>query len=272
MIELRLDDVRVAHGRVPILHGISTPPLRGGEVVAVIGPNAAGKSTLMRRIAGLVGGAGTVSLTGTSRVAGRRAPSCCYMPQDGAVAAALSVYEAVLLALKQGASWGVTDADLGRVERVLDDLRLTDLGFRSMARLSGGQRQLVSLAETLVREPDLALLDEPTSALDLSRQIEILDHVRNVARQRGTCVLISIHDLNQALRIADTVLVLDGGRLVALGPPAAVITPALLRTVYGVEARMEAAGSAGLHVLVDGLSGLRKDPGGAGAATAIAAP
>ncbi len=251
MIELRLSAVSVDFGRTRILADVTTPVLKGGEVVAVIGPNAAGKSTFLRRIAGLVGGGGTVKATGDRGIAGRKAPLIAYMPQDSATNAVLTVFEAILLALKQGTTWGVTEDDLARVEAVLTETAISDLAFRPLAALSGGQRQIVSLAQTLVRDPDIALLDEPTSALDLSRQIAVLSHVRRVARDRGVAMLVSIHDLNQALRIADRVIVLSGGRLVASGTPREVITPALLRDVYGVRARIEGEADCA-HLVVEG--------------------
>ena len=224
-------------GGIAALSEVTTPVLHGGEVVAVIGPNGAGKSTLFRRIAGLIQGPGQAIVTGT-----RRPP--CYLPQEGQTSAVLTVYEAILLARKQGGGggWSVGEDDLAVIDEVVAELGLTDLAFRNLAELSGGQRQLVSLAQMLVREPEILLLDEPTSALDLHRQFEVLTHVRRLARARRLCVLVAIHDLNQALRIADRVLVLADGRLAAFGTPEEVITPALLEHVYGVRASVERVG------------------------------
>lgn len=239
---LELRGVGVGYGRgaraATVLSGVTTPRFQGGEVVAVIGPNGAGKSTLFRRIAGLLGGPGEVVVNGSAE---RPARPPCYLPQDNAVSAVLTVYESVVLARKQDrrGGWAVDDADLEVVDAALDDLGLGDLAFRNLAELSGGQRQLVSIAQTLVREPQILLMDEPTSALDLHRQVEVLALVRRLAQKRTICVLLAVHDLNQALRIADRVMVLAGGRLVAVGAPRAVITPGLLEEVYGVRARVE---------------------------------
>jgi iron complex transport system ATP-binding protein len=254
MVQLTLSGVGVAYGKRRVLSDVDAADLRGGEVVALIGANAAGKSSLFRRIAGLAAGDGTVTLGGTSRVAGRDTPQCCYLPQDTAVNAVLSVYESILLALKQGGAWSVSDEELRRIDGVLRDLEIEDLAFRGLGELSGGQRQLVSIAQTLVREPDVLLLDEPTSALDLHRQFEVLSLVRRLARERGMLVLISIHDLNQALRFADRVMVLAHARLVAMGDPRAIVTPALLDEVYGVRARVETLAGGEPYVLVEGSS------------------
>lgn len=254
MVQLTLSGVGVAYGRRRVLSDVDAADLRGGEVVALIGANAAGKSSLFRRIAGLASGDGAVSLGGTSRVAGQTVPQCCYLPQDTAVNAVLTVYESILLALKQGGAWSVSDEELRRIDSVLRDLEIEDLAFRGLGELSGGQRQLVSIAQTLVREPDVLLLDEPTSALDLHRQFEVLSLVRRLARERGMLVLISIHDLNQALRFADRVMVLAHARLIAMGDPRAIVTPALLDEVYGVRARVETLASGEPYVLVEGSS------------------
>lgn len=245
---LRLQDVGVSYGKREILRGITTPDLAAGEVIALIGPNAAGKSTLFRRIAGLVPGPGHVEVTSST------GKTPCYLPQDTAVNAVLTVYESILLARKQGGSWSVGDEELAAIDRALHDLDIADLAFRGLGELSGGQRQLVSIAQTLVRQPEIMLLDEPTSALDLHRQFEVLSLVRRLAQENGICAMIAIHDLNQALRIADRVMVLAGGRMVALGDPRAIITPALLEEVYGVVATVERCDDGTPFVVVHGSS------------------
>jgi iron complex transport system ATP-binding protein len=171
------------------------------------------------------------------------------------VNAVLTVYESILLAFKQGGSWSVSDDELKRIDTVLRELEIEDLAFRGLGELSGGQRQLVSIAQTLAREPDILLLDEPTSALDLHRQFEVLSLVQRLARERGMLVLISIHDLNQALRFADRIMVLARSRLVALGTPREIVTPALLADVYGVRARVEVLEGELPYVVVEGAVG-----------------
>lgn len=219
MVSLQLKDVGARYGRKPTLLGVSTQAFRSGEIVAVIGPNAAGKSTLFKRIAGLLSGPGDVTLSDTSK--GKKAIS--YMPQDTSANAVLTVYESILLARKQGSRWSVAEADLRFIDQVMDALHIRPIAFRDLGALSGGQRQLVSVAQTLVREPDVMLMDEPTSALDLHRQVEVLGFMQAQARRKGMIVLIAIHDLNQALRFADQVLLIAEGRMAACGAPLEVI-------------------------------------------------
>ena len=250
---LQLTDVGVRYGKQEVLAGVTTPVLKGGEVTAVIGPNAAGKSSLFRRIAGLLDGPGSIRI-------GNAAPSAgpghvCYMPQDTSVNTVLTVYESVLLARKQGTARKVSDEDLEEVDRVLFRLQIEPIAFKGLHELSGGQRQLVSLAQVLVRDPRILLLDEPTSALDLHRQVEVLALIRSLAREREICVVLAIHDLNQVLRVADRVMVIDAGTMVSCGPVDTVITPTLLQNIYKVEGRIERCSRLCPHVIIDGPLG-----------------
>ncbi|WP_152046716.1 ABC transporter ATP-binding protein [Aureimonas psammosilenae] len=247
MVAIALEGIGARYGRTTILADVATGILPGGTLTAVIGPNAAGKSTLFKRIAGLVSGPGTVHLTESE--GGRDAIR--YMPQDTGGNAVLTVYESVLLAAKQGSGWRVTDAELAEIDQLLAALQIQDLSFRGLGELSGGQRQLVSIAQALVRKPEVLLMDEPTSALDLYRQIEVLDFMRRRASRTGMAVLIALHDLNHALRYCEHTIVIADGRMVAGGPTSEVITPAMLREVYRVEARVEACSQGRAMLIVD---------------------
>ncbi|WP_252108370.1 MULTISPECIES: ABC transporter ATP-binding protein [unclassified Halomonas] len=246
MVTLKLDGVSARYGRRTIVEDITTPRFQGGQVVALLGPNAAGKSTLFRRILGLVDGNGTVSIDETTAER-----PVAYMPQDTGAKAVLSVYESVLLARMQGRSLKVQPEDLEQVDRALAELGIASLGERDIGDLSGGQRQLVSAAQALVQEPEILMLDEPTSALDLNRQINLLTVLRRLADERGMLILVALHDLGHALRFTDAAMVLDYGRLIACGPTEEVITPALLRQVYRVAARIEPCSKGRPQLIVE---------------------
>jgi len=250
MVSIRLDDLGAYYGSRLTVSGITTPSFASGDIVAVIGPNAAGKSTLFKRMASLLRGPGRVVVEGSAK-AGR---AVSYMPQDTSANAVLTVYESILLARKQGEGWKVGDDDLRRIDRVMVALDITDIAFRNLGELSGGQRQLAGIAQTLVREPDILLMDEPTSALDLHRQMEVLAFMRQIARERGMIVFIAIHDLNQAMRFADHAMVIDSGRLRGVGTVSDVITAQLLRDVYRIEARIEICSRGICQVIVDGVA------------------
>ncbi len=247
MVALRLEDVGATYGRRTVLSGISTGLLRGGRLTAVIGPNAAGKSTLFKRIAGLAGGPGVVHLSDTAN----GPQTICYMPQDTGANAVLTVYESVLLSAKQGSGWKVKEEELAEIDRVLSAMKIDDLAFRGLGELSGGQRQLVSIAQALVRKPEVLLMDEPTSALDLFRQIEVLGFMKRLSATSGMAVLIALHDLNHALRYCDDTIVINGGSVAASGPTQEVITADMLKSVYRVDARVEICSLGRPMVIVD---------------------
>lgn len=248
MVSLVLKDLGAAYGRTTVLSKVGIELLTPGTVTAVIGPNAAGKSTLFKRIAGLITGPGVVALSDATR--GDRA--ICYMPQDTGANAVLTVYESLLLSAKQGGGWRVRDDELFEIDAILKALRIEDLAFRGLEALSGGQRQLVSLGQALVRKPEVLLMDEPTSALDLHRQIDVLEFVADLAARTGMIVLIALHDLNHALRYCTNTIVIANGEMVSSGTTADVITPAMLRDIYRIDARIEPCSHGRPMVIVDG--------------------
>jgi iron complex transport system ATP-binding protein len=248
MVSLVLKDLGAAYGRTTVLSKVAIELLTPGTTTAVIGPNAAGKSTLFKRIAGLISGPGVVQLSDATR--GER--SICYMPQDTGANAVLTVYESLLLAAKQGGGWRVQDDELFEIDDVLKALRIEDLAFRGLDALSGGQRQLVSLGQALVRKPEVLLMDEPTSALDLHRQIDVLEFVADLARRTGIIVLIALHDLNHALRYCANTIVIANGEMASSGATADVITPTMLRDIYRIDARIESCSRGRPMVIVDG--------------------
>lgn len=219
----------------------------GGSLTALIGPNAAGKSTLFRRIAGQLAGGGTVRLQGAATSDLR------YMPQDTGMNAALSVYESIILALKQGrGGWRLSSDELRAVDATLARLRIEALADRQLAELSGGQRQLVSIAQTLVSRPKVLLMDEPTSALDLYRQYEVLEELRRYVAETGAVAVLALHDLNQVMRSCTTTIAVAEGRIIAVGPTLEVLQPALIRQLYGIDARVESCSRGCPMMIVDG--------------------
>lgn len=246
MVTLTLDRLSAHYGRHQILSDITTPTFAGGQIVALLGPNAAGKSTLFRRILGLLDGDGEVRIEGATRER-----PVAYMPQETGVNAVLTVYESVLLARMQGRRLNVKPEDLAEVDRALDELGIVALGKRDIGDLSGGQRQMVGAAQALVQNPEVLLLDEPTSALDLHRQIQLLSILRRLAKDRGMLVIAALHDLGHALRFTDQALVLQGGTLVDCGPTEEVVTPELLHRVYHVTARIERCSKGRPQLIVE---------------------
>jgi iron complex transport system ATP-binding protein len=190
-------------------------------------------------VAGLIPATGRVAFDGVAvppRGRGLRTGEVGFLPQDLSARPALTVFEVVLLGRLGTLGLRVGPGDLEAARTALTNLGIVRLADRSIGKLSGGQRQLVYLAQVLVRGPRLLLLDEPTSALDLRNQLEILQLVRRETHVRALTTLLAIHDLNGAARFADRILVLHDGRCWAAGPPARILSPDMLADVYGVEA------------------------------------
>lgn len=222
-----------------VLHGITMQA--GPMLTAVIGPNAAGKSTLFKCLAGILRPRGTIILDGTPIHQLKReelAKIIGYLPQDGGSRAVLTVFEAVLLGRLSCLSWRVSDDDLAMTLEVLEELGIDDLASRSLNELSGGQQQMVSIAQVLVRNPKILLMDEPTNNLDLHHQLDMFDLIRELSIEKRLTTIMALHDLNHAARYADYVVVLNQGAIYDAGPAAAVLTAEMIRTVYGVNAKV----------------------------------
>lgn len=251
MALLEVRNLSVKFAEKTVLKQLSFAALNKGTVTALVGSNAAGKSTLLRCLVGEYKSQQQVFIEQQALEQLARSSRPAYVPQDINMPCALRVFEAILLAIKQGGSWQVSSAELKQVEQQLEQLNISHLAQQSLSSLSGGQRQLVSIAQALIQKPKIIVLDEPTSALDLQRQYEVLSLLKNLARQHKISILMVIHDLNHVLNFCDQVLVLHQGQLYAQGAPQTVLTPELLAEVYGVQARLEYCSKGSAILLVD---------------------
>ncbi|CAM5221014.1 Iron complex transport system ATP-binding protein OS=Castellaniella defragrans OX=75697 GN=HNR28_002106 PE=4 SV=1 [Castellaniella defragrans] len=255
---LEIQALSVNYGRHPVIHALSAGPLPPGRVISLLGPNGSGKSTLLKALAGLLRPArGQVMLNGqdlTRLSFERRAQHVVYLPQSLPADVHLRVFESVLVAARASdLDPGARTADPQHILQVLQRLGIEHLAMHYLDQLSGGQKQLVGLAQALVRKPRLLLLDEPLSALDLSYQWHVMDLLTQETRTHGLITLIVLHDLNIALQRSDEALLIQAGRLVGQGRPTDVITAQTLADVYQVNARVEACSRGQPHVLIDGL-------------------
>lgn len=257
MSGLKVSGLKAGYRGHDIIHGLDLPEIASGEVLSLLGPNAAGKSTLLRALAGLLPARGSVMLGETELLGltlAEHARRVTYMPQTLPQQVALSVLETMVSALRASPLDGLdttTDAVVKRAVGVLERMGIGHLAMRGLDELSGGQRQLASLAQALVREPRVLLLDEPTSALDLNYQLRVMKLVREVAAERRMIVVMVLHDLALAARWSDRVVLLSQGAVKATGSPVEAITPAILAEVYGVSARVEHCSHGTLQILVD---------------------
>lgn len=229
-----------AYGATPVLKDVNFKLSPG--VTALIGPNAAGKSTLLKCLAGILKPGGRVRINERDvggLNAGEAASLIGYLPQAFSPRAVLTVFETVLLGRQHQLGWRITPEDTRRVEQLLDEMGISSLAGRYINELSGGQAQMVAIAQALVREPSFLLLDEPTSNLDLRRQFEVCALIRELTAARGISTAIALHDLNMAAKYADEVFVLENGSIRCSGSPAAVLTREMLAAVYRVDAGLD---------------------------------
>lgn len=230
-----LRDVDFSYDERPVLRRISFA-LRAGEFVGIVGPNGSGKSTLIDLIDGIhqpVSGEVLVKDLPTRRYRRRdMAREVALVPQHFDLDFDLDVREVV----EMGAYCrGKDPAASGDPEQMLARLGVDDLASRRFSELSGGEKQLVVLAQALMQQAPLLLLDEPASALDVSHQLRLFDLLKELNAD-GLTVLCILHDLNLALHYFDKLLVLSDGEVAAFGPPDEVLRPEILDAVYGVRA------------------------------------
>lgn len=232
---LKVNNLAFSYNGRSVLSDISFE-VSSGRIVALMGANGSGKTTLLRCLdLFLKPERGTIFLNGKSlesMTSAQLARRIAYMPQRCGIAG-LTVFDSVLLGRKPYFSWSPSQKDLDLVESTLQRLNLLDKAFITLDRLSGGELQKASLARVFVQEPVLLLLDEPTSALDLKNRMEIMTILREFIREKNVTVLLSIHDLNDALRLADRFLFLHEGKILA-DETSFSLSESVLNRVYGV--------------------------------------
>ncbi|PHP94217.1 Fe(3+)-dicitrate ABC transporter ATP-binding protein [Pantoea agglomerans] len=217
-----------------------TVAIPDGELTVIIGPNACGKSTLLRTLSRLVSPLkGQVLLDGnaiahyaTKEVARRLG----LLPQSSNAPAGISVSELVARGRypHQPLFGRWRQEDEMAVQQAMQATGVADLAQQQVDTLSGGQRQRVWIAMVLAQQTPLLLLDEPTTWLDIAHQIELLELMQDLNQQHGRTLVVVLHDLNQACRYASHLIAMRDGKIIAEGKPAAIVTPELIEAIYGL--------------------------------------
>ncbi len=240
-MRLVIDGVDFGYTSVPVLKDI-TLDANGPQLLSIIGPNGVGKSTLIHCINRILSPTkGTVFIDGdnVNDVSLKDlAKKVGYVPYSASDTFPLSVVDTVLMGRHPHATYKSLDKDLDIVYDTLRLLDIEDLALRNFNELSAGQHQKVMLARGLVQEPEILLLDEPTSNLDIKHQMEVTRILRNLSQEKGILIIMISHDLNIAAKYADTMIMLYGGSIYAIGKPSEVITKDNIKAVYDVDSEV----------------------------------
>ncbi|NNG36831.1 ABC transporter ATP-binding protein [Nakamurella aerolata] len=240
---LRAEQVSLGYAAADVITELSLR-IPDDRFTVIVGPNACGKSTLLRALARLLPArGGSILLDGKdihSLPAKQVARVLGLLPQTSTAPEGIRVRELVARGRypyqRLWSSW--TDADEAAVAEAMAATEITELADRLVEELSGGQRQRVWIALVLAQQTPLVLLDEPTTFLDVGHQYALLNLCRDLQRRHGRTVVAVLHDLNQACRYADHLVVMDAGRIVAEGAPATVITPELVERTFELPCRV----------------------------------
>ncbi|WP_316860824.1 ABC transporter ATP-binding protein [uncultured Cohaesibacter sp.] len=216
---LDVQDIHFAYRNRAILNDIAFD-LKPGRILVILGPNGVGKTTLLKCLNAIQKPKGGSVLLDCENLLSLTPPQLAakvgYVAQKSQTAR-LTVFDAVLMGRKPHMGWRVQDRDLAMVGETIARLGLEALSLRYLDELSGGELQKVSIARAFVQQPRLLLLDEPTSALDMRNQFELLSLLCSVVKERQTATVVTMHDLNTALRFADEFLLLKDRRVLARG-------------------------------------------------------
>ena len=239
-MDLTVKNIEFAYRSKQVLRDISLTA-KEGEITAILGANAVGKSTLLKCIMGILRAKGQILLGEEpcrSLFSCKHGERVSYLTQENAVPALLTVFEVILLGRMSSLSLRVPPEELERVYQVMKDVKIEPLAERMFRQLSGGQKRVVSIAQAVVKEPEILIMDEPTANLDMQNQLEVLELVRRYTKEKRTTTLVTLHDLNMAARYADQIVILKDGKVYCQGSPAETLTEDVVRETYHVESEV----------------------------------
>lgn len=253
-MSVKVEHLKYSYPRAkePIIRDISFE-VPDGKVTVIIGANGVGKSTLIKTMLGIFKGEGEAWFNGKNRrdMSHSQLTSLVgYMTQENALLTSLSVLNVVLLGRLGTLNIRVQEEDVDKALSMLRLLHLEPYIDRPFYALSGGQRRMVDVAQTLVRDPSILIMDEPTANLDLVNEMQVLELVKAYTHRRGTATLLTLHDLNMAARYADHMILLKNGSVYQEGPPNEVVTEDNIREAYGVNVHVHTSSRTGTPMLL----------------------
>jgi len=240
MVKITIKDLTFSYASNKILDNLNLV-IDSSEILSLVGPNGSGKTTLIKCMDRILRPKGSILLDSRklddmsgveiARIFG-------YVPQSSSTPLNTTVFDTVLMGRRPHISWRVSDADIEKVADTLELLHLEKFSMRDFSQLSGGQKQKVLIARALCQEPEVLLLDEPTSNLDMKHQLDVMETISSLVKDKGISAVMAIHDLNLASRFSDKLAMLMGGKVYAVGSPNSLITESNIGYVYGIEAQV----------------------------------
>lgn len=238
-MNLKVENLHFSYPAKPVLRGVDLE-LGETEIICIVGPNGSGKSTLVKCIEALLKPSeGRILLGGkeSSRMSTLEVAKIIgYVPQSTKQVFSSTVFDTVMMGRKPHSTWRSSEADIEVVLDILVQMELGNIALRDFNHLSGGQQQRVLIARALAQDPKILLLDEPTSALDIAHQLEVMEIIHGLVHEKRMAALMVVHDLNLASRYADKIVMLDEGKIHAVGTAEETFTNINIEKVYGVEA------------------------------------
>jgi len=238
LVKIAVKNLVFGYNSRRILDGVNIN-VKDSEVMSLVGPNGSGKTTLLKCMVRILKPQGSILMDGQDieRMSRQEvARKVGYVPQSSSTPLATTVFDTVLMGRRPHIGWRVQDKDLDIVAEVLERLHLEELAMRDFSQLSGGQKQKVLIARALAQEPSVLLLDEPTSNLDMLHQLEVMETISSLVKEKGISAIMAIHDLNLASRFSDKLVMLKDGKVYAAGAPKALLNEININQVYGIEA------------------------------------
>lgn len=236
---LKIDGLSFRYPSLDVIDDVSFEVKRG-ELVSIMGMNGAGKSTLLKcinRILKMSSGSVCVEDQDIEQLSSIELARRISFVVQNASFSSTSVYDAVLLGRKPYITWNATKHDHELVTETLERMNLDGYALRDVTQMSGGEAQKVALARTVVQQTGVMLLDEPTSNLDLKNQLEVMSIIREEVRHRNVAAVVTMHDLNLALRFSDRFIMVKDRKIYSAGG-IETITPESIKDVYGVDVRI----------------------------------
>lgn len=250
MLQMELKNIAINYGKKKVIKDVSCI-FQGGNIISIIGPNGTGKTTILKSIARLISYQGKIKIIQDSQVK-EFYESITYVPQMSVNTVNLTVFEMVLLGRVKDLTWKVEKSHLDAVANILEELKLSSLSYTKFSNLSGGQKQMVIMAQALISNPKILLLDEPTSALDLKHQLQVMEIAKDYTKKTGAITILVLHDIALATRYSDQLLLLHEGYSLKQGNIQDVLQPEILEKVY--EVRLDVSKSEKGYITITPIS------------------